>query len=77
MFQNTPRYGAVDAETLTPLGFSHIKIYHRPEEMPKGAERKYKQQPIEEKESFKWIEVAQKSKKTLEQATSITFIQDR
>lgn len=45
--------------------------------MPKEAERKYKQQPIEEKESYKWIEVAQKSKKTLEQATSITFIQDR
>lgn len=67
----------LDAETLTPLGFSHIKIYHRPEEMPKGAERKYKQQPIEEKESYKWIEVAQKSKNTLEQATSITFIQDR
>ena len=67
----------VDAQTLTPLGFSHIKVFHRLEEMPDRVERKYKTQPIYEKESYKWIEVAQRSKETLKQATSVTFIEDR
>lgn len=67
----------LDAGSLTPLGFSHVKIFHRPEEMPKGAERKYKKQPIEEKESYKWIEAAQKSREVLRQAATVTFVQDR
>lgn len=67
----------VDAERLTPLGSSHIKLFHRPEEMPTPLGRKYKRQPIEEKESYKWIEVAQRSKEVLNDARSVTFIEDR
>lgn len=67
----------VDAHTLTPLGFSHIKVFHRPEEMPNRMKRGYKKQPIEEKESYKWIEVAQQSKEVLKEAASVTFIEDR
>lgn len=67
----------LDAGTLTPLGFSHIKLFHRPQEMPSRLERNYKRQPIEEKESYKWIEVAQRSKEVLASARSITFIEDR
>jgi len=67
----------LDAQSLNPLGFSHIKVFHRPEEMPDRNQRRYKQQPITEKESYKWIEVAQKSKDILNDAASVTFIEDR
>jgi len=67
----------LDASTLNPLGFSYIKIFHRPEEMPDRIERNYKKQPIDEKESYKWIEVAEKSKDVLRDADIVTFIEDR
>ena len=68
---------ALDAHDLTPLGYSAIKVFHRSEEKPNRFVRNYKKQPIEEKESYKWIESAQVSKQTLAQAASITFIEDR
>lgn len=67
----------LDSSTLSPLGFSHIKIFHRPEEMPDRIVRKYKRQPIEDKESYKWIEVAQISKKVLQESDTVTFVEDR
>jgi len=67
----------MDANTFSPLGFSHIKIFHRPEDKPDKYQRDYKKQAIEEKESYKWIEVASKSKEILENANSVTFIEDR
>ncbi|MCK5775869.1 MAG: IS4 family transposase, partial [Bacteroidales bacterium] len=67
----------LDANSLNPLGFSHIKIFHRPEDMPNRNERKYKTQPIEEKESYKWIEVAKRSKEILQEAETVTHIEDR
>jgi len=67
----------LDASNLSPLGFSHIKVFHRPIEMPDRIERNYKKQPIEDKESYKWIEVAEKSKGVLEDSDMVTFIEDR
>lgn len=67
----------IDAESLSPLGFSDIKVFHRAEDMPDRIQRKYKKQSIEEKESYKWIQVAQHSKKVLNKSTSVTFIEDR
>lgn len=67
----------LDVQGLNPLGFSHIKVFHRPEEMPNRVQRRYKQQSITEKESYKWIEVAQESKAILKDAESVTFIEDR
>ena len=67
----------VDARGLSPLGFSAIKVFHRPEGMPDRKKRNYKKQPIEEKGSYKWIEVAKHGKKVLKEAASITFIEDR
>lgn len=67
----------LDASTLSPLGFSHIKIFHRPEDMPDRIQRNYKKQPIEDKESYKWIEVAQISKQVLQESDTVTFIEDR
>jgi len=67
----------MDSVSLCPLGFSWIKVFHRDEEMPDRNQRNYKKQPIEEKESYKWIEVAQKSKEVLDKAATVTFIEDR
>jgi len=67
----------MDSQTLSPLGFSWVKVFHRDEDMPDRKERNYKKQPIEEKESYKWIEVAQKSKDVLSQASTVTIIEDR
>lgn len=67
----------MDAESMDPLGFSHIKVFHRPEDLPDKRQRNYARQPIEEKESYKWLEVAQASKKVLQKAASVTFIEDR
>lgn len=67
----------VDAHNLRPLGFSHVKLFHRLHETPHRQERNYKRQPIEEKESYKWIDLAQRSKNVLKEAASVTFIEDR
>ena len=67
----------LDATNLTPLGYSHIKLFHRPEDMPDKKERGKLKQSIQDKESYKWIEVAQKSKEVLKDAETVTFIEDR
>ena len=67
----------LDAQGSDPLGFSHIKVFHRPEEGPDRFQRNYKRQPVTRKESYKWIEVALESKKVLANAQSVTFIEDR
>ncbi len=67
----------LDAASFNPLGFSAVKVFHREEQQPDRFERNYKSQPIDKKESYKWIEVSQTSKATLAQANSVTFIQDR
>ena len=67
----------IDAQALKPLGFSDIKLWHRPFDMPQRFERDFRKKSIEEKESYKWIEVAHKSKNILQEAQTVTFIQDR
>ncbi|RNI37313.1 IS4 family transposase [Hanamia caeni] len=67
----------LDAESLCPLGFSAVKVFHREEQEPDRFERNYKKQPIEQKESYKWIEVSDASKDALSSADRVTFIQDR
>lgn len=68
----------VDSQTLMPYGFSDVKIWNRTLEQNK-APRKHKDKlvPIEEKESYKWIESSQNTKKFLEKASEIIIIQDR
>lgn len=67
----------VDANTGSALGYSYIKAWERKEDAPDRHVRKYQQLPIEEKESYKWIEAANQSKTLLEQAKTITIIADR
>lgn len=72
----------IDADTGRTLGYSHIHHWSRPEQAPVGKQKKtgkwaYQEKPIEEKESYRWIESAQKSKAMLEQAGKITVVCDR
>ena len=67
----------LDAQTLVPYGFSDVKIWNRPLEKLTKTQRNYNKLPIEQKESYKWIESSQKSKKALNQAKEIIIIQDR
>lgn len=67
----------VDAQSCIPYGFSHIKIWNRPEVRVNKHVRKYSTLPIQEKESYKWIESSEKSKSALKDAESIIIIQDR
>jgi Transposase DNA-binding len=68
----------VDACNGTPYGFSEIKIWNRPLVLKNKKERKYGKLPIEEKESFKWIEVSQNTQKALSDVVDwMLIIQDR
>jgi hypothetical protein len=67
----------IDADDETMLGFSDVHLWHREEDKSNNTTRVYKKQPIEDKESFRWIQSGYDSKKILESARSITIIEDR
>lgn len=67
----------VDAVIGSALGYSYIKAWEREYLAPDRHERRYKQQPIEAKESYKWIAASTQSKLLLKQAGSITIVADR
>lgn len=67
----------VNAATGFPLCFSDIKIFNRNNNNTNKYDREYKKLPIEEKESYRWIESAVKSQKNLKSANMVTFITDR
>jgi len=67
----------VDSSNGVALGFSYLKLWNRDFDKQSKGERKYKQQPIAEKESYRWIECGQESKKKLSKAERITIIADR
>jgi hypothetical protein len=60
-----------------PLGFSDVLLYTRSWQKVDKQQRNYKNQPIAEKESYRWIERAQESKGKLQQADYVLFISDR
>jgi len=59
------------------LGFSDIQLWHRTEDKANNTTKIYKTQPIEEKESFKWIKACQQTKGLLGEAKKVTIIEDR
>ena len=67
----------VDTENGLSLGFSFMKIWNRSWDKKDKHERKYPKQPIEEKESYRWIECAQQSKEAMPFAKMITIVADR
>ena len=67
----------IDASTQMPVGFSSITLWNRPWDKKNRHEREYKKQDIIEKESYRWIESALKTKESLSEADTITIIADR
>ncbi|WP_162056526.1 IS4 family transposase, partial [Pontibacter pamirensis] len=59
------------------LGYSHVKTWSRDMAAQDKSERFYKKQPIEEKESYRWIEAAESSNALLEKAGRVTHVCDR
>lgn len=67
----------VDGQTCFPIGFSDIRIWNRSVGMADKHERNYTKLPIEEKESYKWIQSSEHSKEVLSQASAVIIVQDR
>lgn len=64
---------AVDAQEGICLGLAGLNIWQRTE----GKAEDYKKLPIEEKESFRWIETAEAGKSRLSNAQLLTVVADR
>ena len=69
----------IDASNGFPLGYSAIKVWHRWKEKTSKREREQacRNLPIEEKESYKWIESSLKTKASLSEADTVIIVQDR
>lgn len=67
-----------DASTSLPVGISSVHQWNRaPEESKRKPANAYKELPIEDKESFRWIEAAETTKSLLGNAKHLTFVSDR
>lgn len=64
---------AVDADDGACLGLAHLHLWQR----RKGKAPNYRKLPIEDKESYRWIDAAQSGRKRLKQAARITVVADR
>lgn len=68
---------AIDLATSQAIGYSSMRLWHRDDDKGTKESRGYRALPIEEKESYKWIQCANDSKKILSGAASITLVGDR
>jgi hypothetical protein len=68
----------IDAHTFLPYGFSHVKVWNRSHQVvAKDKSHKKNLVPIEEKESYKWIQASLESKQVLAKARQVIIIEDR
>lgn len=67
----------VDAQSGYCLGLSSVALYTRPEQRQDQPAHQRKQRPIEEKESFRWIEGMENSRAVLREADRLTMVADR
>lgn len=66
-----------DADNCLPTGISYAHLWSCPPERKNKDQRAYKKLPIEEKESYRWIEASQKTKENLSLSEHLTIISDR
>jgi hypothetical protein len=68
----------VDAQHCIPYGYADIKVWNRSLSFQSKHERDYNNLPIEQKESYKWLEVSKNTKATLSSMVSgMIIVQDR
>jgi Transposase DDE domain len=69
----------LNAESGFPLGLSNVQIWHRGLEHKDKHQRRYKNLPIEQKESYKWLLSAEDSQRCLQAGgvRMVTHIGDR
>jgi hypothetical protein len=67
----------VDPEYGIPIGLSSIHIWNRSWDKKNKYQRNYQYQDISQKESYRWIDSAQRTKKLLSETTVLTIIGDR
>lgn len=67
----------INAANGVAMGYSYLNLWNRRFDKKNKKERDYKNQPIEEKESYRWIECGIESKERLKKAKEITIIADR
>ena len=67
----------VDSRDGFPLGLSDIHVWNRTWNQATKTQREYKKLPIEDKESFRWIQSGQATKEVLYEAERVTIIADR
>ncbi len=68
----------VDSNGYFPLGFSYVHLWNRDFNKQDKHKRKYRNQPIEEKESYRWVTTGQESIKLLKDSVAhMTIIGDR
>ena len=61
-----------------PYGYADIKVWSRPLKFKSKHERRYNSLPIQEKESYKWLEVSQNTKTALKDIVGgMVIVQDR
>ena len=72
---------AINAQSNACLGFGSIHTWIRPSNSEANGKKKtsrdYQKLPIEEKESYRWLEVAAQAKKNFNSASLLTIIADR
>jgi hypothetical protein len=66
---------AMDADTGHALGFSHVAMWTRPAQRADATTRK--RLPLEDKESFRWIESIKHSRAALPGSVRLTAVADR
>ncbi len=68
----------LDAQTGVPYGYADIKVWNRPLSFSSKFERDYTNLPIEEKESYRWIEASNNTKSALgDVVPGMLIVQDR
>lgn len=68
----------VDAGEGTPYGYADVKVWNRPLRFTSKHERNYNALPIEQKESYKWIEVSKNTRTALSDVVEgMVIVQDR
>ena len=69
---------ALDASDGTPLGFPDIAVWNRPQNYTGRPEGAHKQVPLEQKESYKWVQASHNTQALLQDAAAhVIIVQDR